>query len=806
MARQEIEVRVVDKTQAALKNINTRLGKLQTGLLGVNRLAAAAVTAFAGFATGAGIKGILNATQAMEGFRTQLTTYLGSQELANAEIARLSKLARSLPQDVNQLTEAFVIFNRFGLDTSNESMKAFSNIAAANSKSITQLGEAVADALTGEFERLKEFGVKVSKENGKFVARIGEDQVAVSTSTKDLIEQLKALGEEGGRFGDVTIGSLSLAMSNFRGSIFEASAALGEGGFGLAIADALNGLTDLLTKNDEAIDKIGNGLTKAFLFAKEAAILVFENIGLLAKGFALFLGLKIAVGVASIATALAGPLVKGIVLATRATKALTVAMAANPLIAAGLLIAAGIEYTTGAFTKLGEKMGILGDDGLLDDMLESSKELTKEIAGPLVKAVGDVGNLSQKVDEQFASIKERSAETNKTLTETEASLETQKKAAEAIAAAEIERGKQLETIIAGKLEEIRIAGLNAEQQEKLKLIKDAEKRLGKELTEQEKEKFDIIVSQTSQLRKQQELQKSAADLLGRAGLIDVFQVEKQNKELEKIKEAAVKIINDKEVEGSVEKFNKLMTLEESFLNQRFQNFEDYLSKRDASMEKSIHRQVLMEKKGLNEVINENVKYNLQRMGADEKQKEIVAKRIEFEKKSELEKTQFGLEQANTLFAGLGRVNKKFFAAQKAVAIAQAVINTYQGATKALATYPPPFNFLAAAGVVAAGLAQVSTIRAQQYQRGGIATAGRPAIVGEDGPELIVPKQSSTVIPREVADAIDGMGGGGKDVNVVFNIQANDTAGFDDLITSRRGLIVNLINTAMNERGRAGVTG
>ena len=207
MARQEIEVRVVDKTQAALRNINTRLGKLQTGLLGVNRLAAAAVTAFAGFATGAGVKGILNATQAMEGFRTQLTTYLGSQELANAEIARLSKLARSLPQDVNELTEAFVIFNRFGLDTSNESMKAFSNIAAANSKSITQLGEAVADALTGEFERLKEFGVKVSKEN--FFEMLDYLKKAEETS-----EMLFEAGIDFSEFEGLYIDTIFILLSN----------------------------------------------------------------------------------------------------------------------------------------------------------------------------------------------------------------------------------------------------------------------------------------------------------------------------------------------------------------------------------------------------------------------------------------------------------------------------------------------------------------------------------------------------------------------------------------------------------------
>jgi len=43
------------------------------------------------------------------------------------------------------------------------------------------------------------------------------------------------------------------------------------------------------------------------------------------------------------------------------------------------------------------------------------------------------------------------------------------------------------------------------------------------------------------------------------------------------------------------------------------------------------------------------------------------------------------------------------------------------------------------------------------------------------------------------------------VNISFNITANDTEGFDNLIESRRGMIVNLINQAMNDRGTLGVT-
>ena len=48
-------------------------------------------------------------------------------------------------------------------------------------------------------------------------------------------------------------------------------------------------------------------------------------------------------------------------------------------------------------------------------------------------------------------------------------------------------------------------------------------------------------------------------------------------------------------------------------------------------------------------------------------------------------------------------------AGKAAAVAQATIQTYLGATKALATYPPPFGAIAAGVTIAAGLLQVKKI-------------------------------------------------------------------------------------------------
>jgi hypothetical protein len=59
--------------------------------------------------------------------------------------------------------------------------------------------------------------------------------------------------------------------------------------------------------------------------------------------------------------------------------------------------------------------------------------------------------------------------------------------------------------------------------------------------------------------------------------------------------------------------------------------------------------------------------------------------------------------------GLSQLAGENAAAGKALSAAEAVINTYTGATKALSSAPPPFNFIAAGGVIASGLASVRKI-------------------------------------------------------------------------------------------------
>lgn len=277
--------------------------------------------------------------------------------------------------------------------------------------------------------------------------------------------------------------------------------------------------------------------------------------------------------------------------------------------------------------------------------------------------------------------------------------------------------------------------------------------------------------------------------------------EAAQRDLEKYQEALdQKMISEEEFAAAK------IAIQQSLANEILNIERENQKKIDDLYMKSLRNRIEANAKGVNEQLSQQDRQYLQRKGQEERTQDIVNKRIEFEKKSELEKTQFGLDQGAKFFQGLSAYNKKFFAAYKAFAIAQAIINTYQGATKALATYPPPFNFIAAAATVASGLAQVATIRAQTAQRGGNLITGGPALVGEDGPELIVPKQPSTVIPREVADAVEGLGGANNaPVNVNFNITTTDAKGFDSLLVERRSTIVGIINQAMNTRGKTGVT-
>lgn len=135
-----------------------------------------------------------------------------------------------------------------------------------------------------------------------------------------------------------------------------------------------------------------------------------------------------------------------------------------------------------------------------------------------------------------------------------------------------------------------------------------------------------------------------------------------------------------------------------------------------------------------------------------------------------------------------------------------VSNSYDAAMKAykaLAGIPivgPALGAAAAGTILAAGVSYAAQSLAGRAL-GGQVRAGESYVVGERGPEVLTMGTGGRITPNEA------LGGGGQQVvnktaNVSFNIQANDTSGFDQLLASRRGQIISIINQAMNDQGKA----
>lgn len=148
---------------------------------------------------------------------------------------------------------------------------------------------------------------------------------------------------------------------------------------------------------------------------------------------------------------------------------------------------------------------------------------------------------------------------------------------------------------------------------------------------------------------------------------------------------------------------------------------------------------------------------------------------------------------------VGEAVKMAFAKSMALfkmdAIKKAMISLYEGAMKTFASIPFPFNIVAVGGALAFGAGLINKIKG--FEKGGRPPVGQPSIVGEKGAELFVPDQAGTIVPNDKL-------GMGKAVTVNFNINTVDARGFNELLVNSRGVIVNMINQAVNEKGRMAI--
>lgn len=156
------------KTVALAKN---GFGSLKQGAGKIGRGVAIATGLLASIYGGAALAAgsMTDVASQFEKFQTILETTEGSSAKAKNAMAWVADFAVKTPYELDKVMDSFVRMRANGLDPTNGSLKTLGDTAAAMGKPLMQAVEAMADAVTGENERLKEFGIVASK-TGKIIS------------------------------------------------------------------------------------------------------------------------------------------------------------------------------------------------------------------------------------------------------------------------------------------------------------------------------------------------------------------------------------------------------------------------------------------------------------------------------------------------------------------------------------------------------------------------------------------------------------------------------------------------------------
>jgi hypothetical protein len=148
-------------------------------------------------------KSILATTVEFQKMEAVLTTSLGSNSAAKAAMDQIVNFASSTPFQVNELTDSFVKLANRGFVPTMDQMRQMGDVASSVGKSFDQLTEAILDAQTGEFERLKEFGIKASAQGDVVQFTFKGITTEVAKSDKAIQDYLLSLGNLEGVAGSM---------------------------------------------------------------------------------------------------------------------------------------------------------------------------------------------------------------------------------------------------------------------------------------------------------------------------------------------------------------------------------------------------------------------------------------------------------------------------------------------------------------------------------------------------------------------------------------------------------------------------
>lgn len=187
-----------------------------------------------------------------------LITMTGSAENAAKAFQVLQQFAKETPYGLNQAVEGFTKLEALGLNPSKEALISYGNTAAAMGKDLNQMIEAVADAATGEFERLKEFGIKASQHGDSVSFTFRGVTTTVKKNSEEIQKYLLNIGNtDFAGAMDVRAKTLDGVLSSLADTFDGLVLNIAQSGFGDAVAeqaaaaeDAIQALSDSIASGE----------------------------------------------------------------------------------------------------------------------------------------------------------------------------------------------------------------------------------------------------------------------------------------------------------------------------------------------------------------------------------------------------------------------------------------------------------------------------------------------------------------------------------------------------------------------------
>ena len=322
---------------------------------------------------------------------------------------------------------------------------------------------------------------------------------------------------------------------------------------------------------------------------------------------------------------------------------------------------------------------------------------------------------------------------------------------------------------ASELAAVQVQGLIEDydrQAEKLRQVRDDETKTFDERIEANKKLGEVLTEQGVEMQKLVDIQVHAAQVefnknKSQENLIALTEALNERKAVE----AQITGFQSEQLTNQVSLEKELGEVKKEVVNASLESMALEL----AELKNSYEMQLLMADKAGMATTEITKKYT--------KDKQAILDAAAADTK-ELSKNEIALAKANAnaqidAYAGLANALIGLAGESKELAVASAVIDTLVGANKALGAAPPPLNFITAAAVVAAGMANVQKILSTPVGDGG---------GGGGGPDVTIPQ---TPAPQMMSGQFELGGGVAPEPLKAFVVTDEMTSSQNQLANIRR---------------------